>query len=89
MKKIMLTAVAASIGFTLPSFAAQQPPAPDGAQLLEQRCSVCHASSRAKKAKKTAKEWQATVARMMDKGAKLSEQEKKILVDYLATTYKP
>jgi hypothetical protein len=89
MKKIMLTAVAASIGFTLPSFATQQPPAPGGAQLLEQRCSECHSPARAKSAKKTAKEWQSTVTRMMDKGTKLSEQEKKILVDYLAATYKP
>jgi len=89
MKKIMLTAVAAGIGFTATSFAIQQPPAIGGAELLEERCSVCHSSSRPKTAKKTGEEWDATVTRMMGKGAKLSEKEKKTLADYLSATYKP
>jgi mono/diheme cytochrome c family protein len=89
MKKIVLTVMAAGIGFTVTALAAQQPSASEGAQLLEQRCSVCHSSSKAKHAKKTVGEWEKTVARMMNKGATLSEKEKKILVDYLAATYKP
>lgn len=89
MKKIMLTVVAAGIGIALTSFAAEQQASSDGAQLLEQRCSTCHASSRAKNAQKTVQGWEATVTRMMSKGAKLSDAEKKTLVDYLAATYKP
>jgi hypothetical protein len=30
-----------------------------------------------------------TVTRMMGKGAKLSAEEKQILIDYLSETYKP
>ena len=60
-----------------------------GATLLEERCSVCHPSARPKSKAKTPEQWEATVTRMMGKGAKLSEDEKKVLVDYLGKTYKP
>ncbi|HOP40404.1 MAG TPA: hypothetical protein PLI53_05125 [Geobacteraceae bacterium] len=89
MKRNVLTAVAISVAVAVTSFAAQQTPAVDGDKLLEQRCSVCHSSARAKKAQKTRAEWEKTVARMVGKGANLSEAEKKTLVDYLAATYKP
>ena len=84
---IMLTTVAASIGFTAISFAIQQPPVIGGAELLEERCSVCHSSSRPKTAKKTVEEWDAAVTRMMGKGAKLSEKERKTLADYLSAEF--
>ena len=61
----------------------------DGATLLEQRCSVCHPSARPKSKQKTPEQWEATVTRMMGKGAKLTAEEKQILVDYLSKTYKP
>lgn len=61
----------------------------DGAALLEERCSVCHPSARPKGAKKTAEQWEATVTRMMGKGAKLTAEEKKILLEHLSKTYKP
>lgn len=60
-----------------------------GAELLDKRCSVCHAADRPKEAKKTRVQWEETVTRMMGKGAKLTAAEKKTLVDHLATTYKP
>jgi cytochrome c5 len=61
----------------------------DGATLLEQRCSVCHPSARPKSKQKTPEQWDATVTRMMGKGAQLTPEEKKVLVDYLSKTYKP
>lgn len=61
----------------------------DGATLLEQRCSVCHPSSRPKSKQKTPEQWEATVTRMIGKGAKLSIEEKQVLVDFLSQTYKP
>jgi cytochrome c5 len=60
-----------------------------GAALLEERCSVCHSADRAKQAHKTSDEWDATVTRMIGKGAQLTNAEKKVLVDYLAATYGP
>jgi hypothetical protein len=60
-----------------------------GANLLEERCSVCHPSSRPKSKQKTPEQWETTVNRMMGKGAKLTEEEKAILLDFLSKTYKP
>jgi hypothetical protein len=34
-------------------------------------------------------QWEATVTRMVGKGAKLTIDEKKVRVDYLSKTYKP
>jgi hypothetical protein len=61
----------------------------EGANLLEERCSVCHPSSRPKSKQKTPEQWQTTVNRMMGKGARLSEEEKATLLDFLSKTYKP
>ena len=61
----------------------------DGAKLLEERCSVCHKAEIPKNARKSRAEWDKTVSRMIDKGAKLSPEEKKILVRYLARVYRP
>ena len=60
-----------------------------GAALLEEGCSGCHPSSLSKTKQKTPKQWQATVARMKHRGARLTEDEMKVLVDYLSETYKP
>ena len=87
MKRIILTVVAAGIAISGTAFASQK--APGGAELLESRCSECHPSARPKGFKRTAAQWEATVTKMMAKGAKLSAEEKKILVDYLTKTYKP
>jgi hypothetical protein len=59
----------------------------NGATLLDTRCSVCHSANRPKKAKKTREQWEQTVTRMIGKGAKLSEAEKAVLVDYLAKAH--
>lgn len=60
----------------------------DAAALLEARCSVCHKSDIPKNARKSKSEWKETVTRMIGKGAKLSAEEKKILIDYLARVYR-
>jgi cytochrome c5 len=86
-KTLLLSLVVGFLVSTIgPSTAAAQE---DGAALLEQRCSVCHPAARPKAAKKTPEQWEATVTRMMGKGAKLSEEEKKTLLDHLSNTYKP
>ncbi|MBW2510523.1 MAG: hypothetical protein JRE01_00665 [Deltaproteobacteria bacterium] len=59
------------------------------AALLEGRCSGCHPTSLTESKQKTPKQWQATVSRMINKGARLTDEEKKVLVDYLSETYKP
>jgi len=61
----------------------------NGQSLLESRCAVCHPSSKVKVLKRSPGQWDAIVAGMVKKGAHLSGEEKKTLVDYLAKTYKP
>ena len=70
----------------------QQPPpvAPtiDGKELLDSRCASCHSVSKVTGTTATAEEWDAIVTRMIAKGANLTEEEKAILVQYLAENYK-
>jgi len=73
--------------------AKRQPPlvlAEDGgAILLEERCSCCHPKSITTAKRKTPGQWQSTVSRMKHKGARLTEEEMKSLVDHLSETFKP
>lgn len=87
MKHIVI--LATTVAFSGMAFAADKPKQNPGADLLEQRCSVCHPSARPKGLKKSATQWESTVTRMMGKGAKLTADEKMTLIDYLAKTYKP
>ena len=88
MKKLFLFIVAT--GFVLSAIPTTVVYAePEGADLLEERCSVCHPSARPKSKQKTPEQWESTVNRMMGKGAKLSAEEKEILLSYLSETYKP
>ena len=88
MRKVLLLGL--SVGFALSTILVTVATATeDGATLLEQRCSVCHSSERPKSKHKTAEQWDATVTRMVEKGAKLTAEEKQVLVDYLSKNYKP
>lgn len=88
MKKLLLSMVVA--GFVLSTIpTAIVSAGTEGANLLEERCSVCHPSSRPKSKQKTLEQWETTVNRMMGKGAKLSEEERAVLLDFLSKTYKP
>ena len=88
MKKLLLLFVVT--GFTLSTIPTAIVYAEtEGLSLLEERCSVCHPTSRPKSKQKTPEQWETTVNRMMGKGARLSEEEKVILLDFLSKTYKP
>jgi hypothetical protein len=60
----------------------------DGKGLMQERCSVCHSTSRITSAHKTAAEWKTTVDQMIQRGAQLSSSEEQTLIDYLAQNYK-
>ncbi len=87
MRKVLLVCLA--LVFLACGFGIAADKGPDGKSLLEERCSVCHSADRPKSKKKTPEQWEATVSRMMSKGARLSAEEKEVLVKYLAETYKP
>jgi cytochrome c5 len=60
----------------------------DGAALVSERCTVCHSAERIENAAKDRDQWEDTVKRMIGKGAQLTSDEKDILINYLAETYK-
>lgn len=63
--------------------------ASEGASLLQDRCTRHHSLDRVERAAKTDEEWEQTVARMVGKGANLTEDEQAALVEHLAETYGP
>ena len=60
----------------------------DGKTLMETRCASCHSLDRITNASGTAAEWQQVVDMMVQRGAVLSTDEEKVLVQYLAAAYK-
>lgn len=86
----LTTPLIAGIIFTLAASGCSEPKSSlDPAALLEERCGVCHSSAIPKNARKSKSDWQETVSRMIAKGAKLSPEEKKVLVKHLAEIYRP
>lgn len=85
----MIKSAAAILAISLTAATAHAAMFTNGATLLESKCAVCHPSSKVKVLKRTSAQWDAIVTSMMKRGAKLTPEEKKSLVDYLAQTYKP
>jgi cytochrome c-type biogenesis protein CcmH/NrfF len=56
-------------------------------ELVEERCVDCHALTVVTTSQKTRAEWEQTVNRMVEKGARLSEKQVEAVVDYLSETY--
>lgn len=63
--------------------ASQAPP--DGKQVIEDRCTICHTTDRILAAKHTPAEWDATVARMEGKGLSLTPQQRAAVLKYLSS----
>ena len=66
----------------------QAPAADPAAQLLSSACTGCHSVARIQTKKADEDEWSVIVDRMKGKGAELSDEETRALVEYLAKTYK-
>lgn len=86
----------AVLGFfavALPAASAMQtPPAPPpgpGLALINERCGFCHTTAQATGVRKTRASWEAVVQSMIDRGAELTPEEQKVVVDYLATNNAP
>lgn len=61
--------------------------APGGPELLASRCTGCHSLAHVERSAKSRPLWEATVARMVRKGARLSRAEQDLLLDHLARKY--
>jgi hypothetical protein len=55
----------------------------DGAALIIEKLQDHHDAERIYSAQKTREEWNTTLDRMISYGAKISEEEKQIIIDYL------
>lgn len=56
----------------------------DGANLLQERCTICHPLSRVTAKHLSSDEWKSVVDSMVKRGASLTSDEQTILIDYLA-----
>lgn len=73
-----------------PAAAPDEPPvaAISGQTLMEERCASCHALAKVTGKTGTLEEWGKIVDTMISRGAKLTDDERAILVQFLADTYK-
>lgn len=65
------------------------PPPGPGLDLINTRCGFCHTPAQATGVRKTPAAWAAVVQSMIDRGAELSPEEQKVVVDYLSTNNAP
>ena len=77
---LVLVVFLAMFSLSTPGFSA-----PDGKAVMEDRCGSCHGLEKVTKASKDRAGWEATVTRMMGKGAALNAEEKAALIDYLVS----
>ncbi|MCX5805237.1 MAG: hypothetical protein NT010_04090 [Proteobacteria bacterium] len=60
----------------------------DARTIFESKCSVCHKLEKTTSKNKTPAEWEKTVMRMIkSRGAKITDEEAKIIKGYLAENY--
>lgn len=92
MKKTTLLLILVVIVFSLIAFgcggAKATPDLSAGKAVVESKCTTCHAIGVIEVAKYDKAEWTDTIARMITKGAVLSESEVASAAEYLAATYK-
>jgi hypothetical protein len=66
-----------------------QMPDGDGKQLIVAKCQLCHTLERVVTSHRTKDDWDSVISLMIEQGAALTDDEKKTVVDYLATNYPP
>jgi hypothetical protein len=80
---ILLVALGVLIIILAISGCSSKPPA----QLVEDRCVGCHALTIVENSRKSPEEWEATVTRMVQRGARLNDKQAEAVIDYLSETY--
>src|SRR5687767_14724673 len=82
----LLLAAAAFLVSAAPAAAQTFPDGP-GKEILEKKCSTCHAPEQVTTFGRSAEEWHEVVVNMIDLGAEVNEAEAKVLVEYLAKNW--
>ena len=60
---------------------------PSPEELVQERCTKCHTLAPIEVARKTRQDWESTVYRMIEKGARLNDREAWKVIDYLSRVY--
>jgi len=76
-----------SCSLSLKSAPTPSPTAHPGKSILSSRCTGCHELNRITNAAFDRQGWQLIVDRMVFTGAQLSEEQRELVVDYLASSY--
>jgi cytochrome c5 len=76
-------------GATAGGAAAAQPPKRDGEQIMNASCSGCHESTVIQTSAKSQEEWEKTLDQMIQRGAKVSAEDRPMLITYLVRTHGP
>jgi virginiamycin B lyase len=87
LKQTLLPLVAAALLTSVGPVAAQTFPDGPGKEILEKKCSTCHAPEQVTTFGRSAEEWHEVVVNMIDLGAEVNEEEAKVLVEYLAKNW--
>jgi mono/diheme cytochrome c family protein len=87
MLKHSLLPLAVAVLFATAVPASAQFPDGPGKEILEKKCSTCHAPEQVTTFGRSAEEWHEVVVNMIDLGAELNEEEAKVLVEYLAKNW--
>ena len=69
---------------TSPAAPAEGTEAVPGEALVQKQCAICHTIERINAANLDRAGWERNVDLMIDKGARLNEAERKIVIDYLS-----
>jgi len=74
-------------GFLVPAPAQDDLPAGKGKEILENTCTECHGLDKVLSQLRTERQWREIAVRMRSKGATMSDDELKTLVEYLAQNF--
>ncbi len=87
---ILLLVLIAMVTVGCGSAAPEPPPVPTehpGKALVSSHCTTCHDLNRVENYRGDAESWGMTVDRMISSGATLNEEQRDLVVDYLASSY--
>jgi virginiamycin B lyase len=79
-------AMAVCLASAVPAAAQAFPDGP-GKEILEKKCSTCHAPEQVTTFGRSAEEWHEVVVNMIDLGAEVNEEEAKVLIEYLTKNW--
>jgi len=89
---LFVAALFAAIGVGMPAGAWGQAaalPEGKGKDVVEKACTVCHGTSHFTGSRLSKSDWEYVVSDMIDRGALITEDERKIIVEYLAEHFGP